>query len=133
MKHQSTRKKRKSRTKKKQSHVIQRKNRDLHFGYVQEILLLISVVCAVGCFLVSSPWAGYLLSGAVLSFLILLINSLFNRKLQRCLDAADKKMPKAPEESGWEAVSLMHGLKHKNHYENLPPEAKQKSLFGKFE
>ncbi|MBQ9094751.1 MAG: hypothetical protein IJY53_00250 [Akkermansia sp.] len=54
----------------------------------------------------------------------------------RYLETADKEIAQQVErveESGWEAVQLMNGIKYKNHYEGLPEEVKKKSLFGKFE
>ena len=32
---------------------------------------------------------------------------------------------------GWEAAQLMYGLSRKDHYKDLPPEVREKSIFGK--
>ena len=90
----------------------------------------------MGSFLVEPPWSGILMQACLLSLFLLCGNAFFNKKLRRYLETADKEIAQQVErveESGWEAVQLMNGIKHKNHYEGLPEEVKKKSLFGKFE
>ena len=67
----------------------------------------------------------------LLSLFLLCGNAFFNKKLRRYLETADKEIAQQVErveERGWEAVQLMNGIKHKNHYEGLPEEVKRRAF-----
>lgn len=98
-------------------------------GYSQELLLLAAAVCAVGSFLVGPPWSGVLMIGAIIFFVLIVLNMKYNKKLRRHMS----KLKPVPLDSAAEANALMKGLDHKNHYSNLPEEVREKSLFGKRE
>lgn len=127
------RKNKKRLVKKRREKSLRHTKREPRFGFVQELLFLLMVVCTVGSFFVETPWSGILMFGGLVSLFLLALNATLNKKLRRYLESEDKKIELQDEEPGWEAIQLMNGLKHKNHYKDLPQEVKEKSIFGKFE
>lgn len=93
--------------------------------------MLLMAVCGIGLFFVPPPWSGYMLLGFVLSLLLLVINSLYNKKLVSYLNKLDSQIKHHTPEPGAEAQMLMHGLTRKDHYKDLPPAVREKSIFGK--
>lgn len=108
---------------------VKRSGTQNSFGYVQEILLLLAAVCAIGSLIVEPPWSGVLMLAVIAFFAMILLNMKFNKRLKRQL----RKIKPIPMDSAAEANMLMNGLDHKNHYQGLPEAVRKKSMFGKLE
>lgn len=87
----------------------------------------------VACFFISAPWSGVLfIFGMVVCPCMLYVHVRMGKKSGRASRyrhaECDSEHGDAP---GWEAAQLMYGLSRKDHYKDLPPEVREKSIFGK--
>lgn len=125
--------KKKARAAKKKGKSKRIKKAASRFSHMPEIILTLMALSIVACFFISSPWSGVLfIFGMVVCPCMLYVHVRMGKKSGRARRyrhaECDSEHGDAP---GWEAAQLMYGLSRKDHYKDLPPEVREKSIFGK--
>ena len=123
--------KKKARAAKKKGKSKRIKKAASRFSHMPEIILALMALSIVAGFMTPSPWSVILLSvGILVCPFILYPLFLVYQKSGRKYGKQNSNQNQA-EEPGWEAVNLMYGISRKDHYKDLPPEVREKSIFGK--
>ncbi|MBR1997928.1 MAG: hypothetical protein IJ993_05895 [Akkermansia sp.] len=125
--------KKRARSKKKKTRGARGSMRTFRASRMPEIVLTLMALSIVACFFISAPWSGVLfIFGMVVCPCMLYVHVRMGKKSGRASRyrhaECDSEHGDTP---GWEAAQLMYGLSRKDHYKDLPPEVREKSIFGK--
>lgn len=123
--------KKKSRDKKGQSQ--RGKGEASRFSHVPEIIIALMVLSILVGFIMPSPWSSILLAFGlfVFPFILYPLSLAYQKSSRKSRKRHYAREQNQAEEPGWVAVQLMYGLSRKDHYKDLPPEVREKSIFGK--
>lgn len=126
-------KKHKKKSRKKKGQSQSGKGESARFSHVPEIIIALMLLSILAGFITPSPWSIILLAFGlfVFPFILYPLSLAYQKNGRKSRKRHYEREQNQAEEPGWVAVQLMYGLKRKDHYKDLPPEVRAKSLFGK--